>query len=130
MSVPKGVVIVNSRSKNMKRVNAIRTSETNAMLDLLDDLENCRHGDYPDFNYWYIGEYQQFKNQLNSYRAQKIAKYLGKNISKNKLLRYSKPLDYQYRITNADIETWLNKYGEKLRKYWEFHKQVFIQNYL
>ena len=82
---------MNKRSENMSKVNSLRSQVTKAMIDLLDELEEGTGGDYHGFDEWDIKRSIIIKGQLNSYRAQKIAQFLGRTISKQKLLKYAKP---------------------------------------
>lgn len=115
---------MNKRSENMKRVNSLRADVTLAMIYLLDELEEGTGGDYRGFSSFNIKDHESLEGQLNSYRAQKIAQFLGRTISKQKLLKYAKPKGYVYSLTNKDINDWLvnNEYG--LREYSMFNIQV------
>nr|WP_181716904.1 hypothetical protein [Psychrobacter sp.]QJS05165.1 hypothetical protein [Psychrobacter sp.] len=114
---------MNKRSKNMKKVNHLRSQKTVAIVDLLDELEEGTGGDFDGFGAWDIKNYQGLKGQLNSYRAQKIAQFLGRNISKQKLSKYSKPKDYAYSLTSKDIAEWLEDNKEGLLRYSDFNMQ-------
>ena len=70
----------------MKRVSVTRSAEVQAMLALLVELDNGTDGDFDGFENFGIQFSQQMRGRINSYRAQKIAKYLGKNISKGHLV--------------------------------------------
>lgn len=115
---------MNKRFDNMKKVNSIRSEVTFAMLYLLDDLENGTGGDYHGFDDWDIEEAYKLKGQLNSYRAQKIAQFLGRTISKQKLLKYAKPKGYTYSLTNQDITQWLEDNKVGLLRYSAFNIKV------
>ena len=67
---------------------------------------------------------EELKGQLNSYRAQKIAQFLGRTISKQKLLKYAKPKGYEYSLTNKDISNWLESNKDALLKYSSFNIAV------
>ena len=118
---------MNKRSENMKKVNYLRSQKTMAIIDLSDELEEGTGGDYEGFGAWDIYNYQGLKGQLNTYRAQKIAQFLGKNISKQKLSKYSKPKDYVYSMTNKDIAKWLEDNKEGLLSYSNFNMQFMIR---
>lgn len=118
---------MNKRSENMKMVNDLRSEVTRSMIDLLDELEEGKGGDYDGFNGWSIKDYQQLKGLLNSYRAQKIAQFLGKNISKQKLLKYVKPKDYVYSLTNKELDDWLDKNSRGLHRYLSFNTRVMTK---
>lgn len=105
----------------MKRVNYLRSEVINATINLLDELEEGTGGDYDGFRSWGIKESDKLKGQLNSYRAQKIAQLLGKNISKQKLLKYRKPKDYIYTLSNQDLSQWLEDNQSPLLKYSTFN---------
>lgn len=112
---------MNKRSENMKKVNTLRSEVTTAMIYLLDELEDGTGGDYDGFNSWGIKDADELKGQLNSYRAQKIAQFLGKTISKQKLLKYAKPKGYIYALSNQEITQWLEDNQEPFVKYSEFN---------
>ena len=115
---------MNKRSENMKKVNTLRSEVTTAMIYLLDELEDGTGGDYDGFTEWDIKDHQELKGQLNSYRAQKIAQFLGRTISKQKLLKYAKPKGYEYSLTNKDISNWLESNKDALLKYSSFNIAV------
>lgn len=121
----------------MKQVNDIRSKVTSSLLEMLDDLETGTGGDFggghPDdpedgFACFGMCDYHKLKGQLNSYRAQKIAQLLGKTINKQRLLKYAKPKDYEYSLTNAELEAWLQANEQSLRDYWKFNKGVMTQD--
>lgn len=105
----------------MSKVNDLRSRVTLAMIALLDELEDGTGGDYFGFTHWDIKNHQELKGQLNSYRAQKIAQFLGKTISKQKLSKYSKPKGYEYSLTNQDINHWLESNKDTLLDYSSFN---------
>ena len=115
---------MNKRSENMKRVNSLRSDVTLAMIYLLDELEDGTGGDYQGFSSFDIKDHKSLKGQLNSYRAQKITQFLGRTISKQKLLKYGKPKGYIYSLTNKDIDDWLDSNENGLREYSMFNIQV------
>lgn len=108
----------------MKIVNYLRAEVINATINLLDELEEGTGGDYDGFRSWGIRESDKLKGQLNSYRAQKIAQLLGKNISKQRLLKYRKPKDYTYTLSNQELIQWLEDNQNSLRKYATFNIEV------
>ena len=115
---------MNKRSENMKVVNDLRSKVTASVIYLLDELEEGTGGDYDGFKWWKIDDYEKLEGQLNSYRAQKIAQFLGKNISKQKLLKYVKPKDYIYSLTNKELDEWLDNNSRGLHRYLSFDIQV------
>ena len=115
---------MNKRSENMRMVNDVRSKVTVAVIALLDELENGTGGDYFGFSSYGIKNHQQLKGQLNSYRAQKIAQFLGRTISKQKLLKYTKPKGYVYILTNQDINNWLKDNYLALLDYSSFNMAV------
>lgn len=108
----------------MSKVNSLRSQVTSAIIDLLDELEEGTGGDYDGFDYWDIKKSIIIKGQLNSYRAQKIAQFLGRTISKQKLLKYAKPKGYTYSLTNQDITHWLEANKVGLLKYSTFNIEI------
>lgn len=108
----------------MRRVNGLRSNVTSAMIALLDELEDGTGGDYYGFTHWNIKNHRELKGQLNSYRAQKIAQFLGRTISKQKLLKYSKSKGYEYSLTNQDISHWLESNKDALLEYSSFNIAV------
>ena len=111
----------------MSKVNTARSGVTRAIIDLLDELEEGTGGDYDGFDEWDIEESIIIKGQLNSYRAQKIAEFLGRTISKQKLLKYAKPKGYIYSLTNQDITQWLEANKVGLLKYSTFNIEVMTK---
>lgn len=120
---------MSKRSENMSRVNDLRSKVTRAMVSLLDELEEGTGGDYDGFTEWDIKDHQELKGQLNSYRAQKIAQFLGRTISKQKLLKYAKPKGYEYSLTNKDISNWLESNKDALLKYSSFNIGVMTNGH-
>jgi hypothetical protein len=92
--------MTNKRSINMKRVSATRSAEVKAMLLLLSELDL---GGLGDMN---VDRNGVMQHRVNSYRAQKIAKSLGKNVSKSHLIKFAKDKD---KLAKSD----LNNLGEK-----------------
>ena len=120
---------MSKRSENMSRVNDLRSKVTRAMVSLLDELEEGTGGDYDGFTEWDIKDHQELKGQLNSYRAQKIAQFLGRTISKQKLLKYAKPKGYEYSLTNKDISNWLESNKDALLEYSSFNIAVMTNGH-
>lgn len=120
---------MSKRAENMSRVNDLRSKVTRAMISLLDELEEGTGGDYDGFTEWDIKNDQELKGQLNSYRAQKIAQFLGRTISKQKLLKYAKPKGYEYSLTNKDISNWLESNKDALLKYSSFNIAVMTNGH-
>lgn len=114
---------MNNRSTNMKKVNAVRSAKTTAMIGFLMALETG-DGDYGGFRDFKIKTMSV--GQLNSYRAKKIANYFGENISKKHLSIFSKDTNYIYKLTNSDIAAYLDKYDKELRFYLNFYIQSHI----
>ena len=112
---------MNRRSENMRKVNTLRSEVTTAMIYLLDELEDGTGGDYDGFDSWDIKEAYKLEGQLNSYRAQKIAQFLGRTISKQRLLKYAKPKGYVYILSNQDITRWLKDNQKALLRYSAFN---------
>ena len=111
----------------MKKVNAVRTAKTAAMIDFLLALETGE-GDYGGFNEFNI---RQLKiGQLNSYRAKKIANYFDRSISKKHLSIFSKDANYTYQLTNSDINSYLKEYDKELRFYCMFYIQSYVNDAL
>ena len=67
--------MANKRSMNMKRISATRSAEVKAMLFLLTELDL---GDGADLG---IDRCRVMQYRINSYRAQKIAKFLGNPVN-------------------------------------------------
>lgn len=118
---------MSSRSENMRKVNAVRSAKTAAMIDFLKALETGE-GDYGGFGSFSIKPIR--KGQLNSYRAMKIAAYFDKRISKKHLSVFSKDTNYVYRLTYADIYAYLKEYDKELRFYCRFYIQSYVNDAL
>lgn len=125
---------MNNRAKNMRRVSATRTAEVQAMLALLTELDNGTGGDFDGFSKFGIKYSQQMKGRINSYRAQKIAKYLGKNISKGHLIDlFSKkkitPIEEDLSVYMS-VDEFIEMNGKGLLLYWQYSKGFYINNAL
>lgn len=125
---------MNNRAKNMRRVSATRTAEVQAMLALLAELDNGTGGDFDGFSKFGIKYSQQMKGRINSYRAQKIAKYLGKNISKGHLIDlFSKkkitPIEEDLSVYMS-VDEFIEMNGKGLLLYWQYSKGFYINNAL
>jgi hypothetical protein len=128
---------MNNRSKNMKRVSATRSAEVKAMLSLLYDLDEGNEGDLEGFESFGIKDSYKMKGRINSYRAQKIANKLGKNISKTHLIKFSK--DKYLLIINdsiyndkdsLSIDGFLDVNSDALIRYYSVIKSFYINNAL
>ncbi len=117
-----------SRSLNMKRVNKLRSAEVAAMLDLLIALDSGSSGDFDGFHSFNISSSGQLKGQINSYRAEKIAKLLGKTVSKKHLKIFSKPSDYDYSMTSKEVDEFVNSNLKGFKNYWIYSKGVYLSN--
>ena len=115
-----------TRSAHMKRVNTQRSAEVAAMIDFLSDLDSGTGGDYDGFNSFGIKLSIQLRGQINSYRAGKIAKLLGKNLNKNHLKRFIKRDCYNYSMTAKEVDDFVNSNLEGLMEYWNFSKIVYV----
>lgn len=115
---------MNKRTEHMKMVNKLRSIVTVSIINFLDELEDGTGGDFDGFNDWDIEDSYKLKGQLNSYRAQKIAEFLGKRINKQKLTKYSKPKGYQYSMSNKDITNWLTENSNQIYRYINFSIRV------
>lgn len=112
---------MNKRTEHMKMVNKLRSIVTVSIINFLDELEAGTGGDFDD---WDIKDGYRLKGQLNSYRAQNIAEFLGKRINKQKLTKYSKPKGYQYSMSNKDIINWLTENSNQIYRYVNFSIRV------
>lgn len=115
-----------TRSAHMKKVNTQRSAEVAAMIDFLSDLDNGTGGDYDGFYSFGIESSVQLRGQINSYRAGKIAKLLGKNLNKNHLKKFIKKDCYNYSMTAKDVVDFVNSNLEGFMKYWDFSKSVYV----
>lgn len=132
---------MNNRAKNMKRVSATRSAEVQAMLALLLELDNGTGGDFDGFEKFGIQYSGQMRGRINSYRAQKIAKYLGKNISKGHLVdlfaKKKRNLIGEYLSDEGNqsnkkmsVDEFITMNGIGLSLYWQYSKGVYITNAL
>lgn len=121
----------------MKRVSATRSAEVKAMLSLLYDLDEGNEGDLEGFESFGIKDSYKMKGRINSYRAQKIANKLGKNISKTHLIKFSK--DKYLLIINdsiyndkdsLSIDGFLDVNSDALIRYYSVIKSFYINNAL
>lgn len=132
---------MNNRAINMKRVSVTRSAEVQAMLALLTELDNGTDGDFDGFENFGIQYSQQMRGRINSYRAQKIAKYLGKNISKGHLVdlfaKKKRTLieeDLSVYIEGnhkkMSVDEFITMNGRGLLLYWQYSKGFYITNAL
>ena len=128
---------MSSRSENMRKVNAVRSAEVKAILDLLRELDTGGEGDLEGFKYYGIKQNQAMKGRINSYRAQKIANRLGKNISKSHLMKFSKDKDLMIvrdltfkNEKKMSVNEFLDINIDALIKYYSVIKSFYINNAL
>lgn len=125
---------MNNRAINMKRVSVTRSAEVQAMLALLTELDNGTDGDFDGFENFGIQYSQQMRGRINSYRAQKIAKYLGKNISKGHLVdlfaKKKRNLEGNQSNKKMSVDEFITMNGRGLLLYWQYSKGVYINNAL
>lgn len=134
----------------MKRLSIARTTEVNTMLNLLMDLDEGTDGDYMGFEESRIAYVAEMKGRINSYRAQKIARFLGKNISKSHLVKFSKnkeeikkldsiePNDFRkshrdftiFGDRKITVDEFLEINEESLWRYWYFVKGYEVRSAL
>ena len=119
---------MSNRSSNMRKVNAVRSAKTTAMIDFLMALETAE-GDFGGFSEFNIKR-QMSIGQLNSYRANKILNHFDKSISKKHLAVFSKDTNYTYKLTNADIAVYLQEYDKELKFYLDFYIKSYINDAL
>ncbi len=117
-----------NRSTNMKRVNKIRSAEVDAMLDLLRELDSGTYGDYGGFDSFGIESSEKLKGEINSYRAERLAKLLGKNISKTQLVKFAKNVNHNYSMSSKDFNEFINLNLDSFKNYWNFSKNVYMNN--
>lgn len=104
------------------------------MLALLAELDNGTGGDFDGFSKFGIKYSGQMQGRINSYRAQKIAKYLGKNISKGHLIDlFSKkkitPIEEDLSVYMS-VDEFIEMNGKGLLLYWQYSKGFYINNAL
>lgn len=132
---------MNNRAINMKRVSVTRSAEVQAMLALLVELDNGTDGDFDGFSKFGIQYSGQMQGRINSYRAQKIAKYLGKNISKGHLVDLfakkkrnliGEDLSDEGNQSNKkmSVDEFITMNGRGLLLYWQYSKGFYIANAL
>ena len=136
---------MSSRSENMRKVNAVRSAEVKAMLDLLKELDNGTGGDFGGFDEFGFKYYASMRGRINSYRAQKIAVFLDKNISKSHLIQFSKDKHVLIEkdklkvfnksgeyvaISNTTIKEFIDINKESLLEYWRYSRVFYINNAL
>lgn len=115
----------------MKRISATRSAEVKAMLFLLTELDL---GDGADLGLDHCGVMQY---RINSYRAQKISKFLGKNISKSHLVKFSKDRKQlaQNDLTDTNkkkltVDEFIEANSTNLVKQFNLIKEIFVQEAL
>ena len=125
---------MSNRAKNMKRVSVTRSAEVQAMLALLLELDNGTGGDFDGFSKFGIQYSGQMQGRINSYRAQKIAKYLGKNISKGHLVdlfaKKKRNLEGNQANEKMSVDEFIEMNGRGLSLYWQYSKGFYINKAL
>lgn len=125
---------MSNRAKNMKRVSVTRSAEVQAMLALLLELDNGTGGDFDGFSKFGIQYSGQMQGRINSYRAQKIAKYLGKNISKGHLVdlfsKKKRTLEGNQSNKKMSVDEFITMNERGLLLYWKYSKGFYIKNAL
>ncbi|MCC3309451.1 hypothetical protein [Psychrobacter sanguinis] len=115
---------MNNRKRHMQRYNALRSARVEAMLEMLNAID---HG-APELEYLTGKEDNHLmEDQLNSYRAMKVAQYFGVNVSKGKLTRFSKPKDHHYSLTSKQLIDYIEENHDAFFNYWEWYRQPAIQ---
>ena len=114
---------MDNRRRNMQRYNAVRSARVEAMIEFLKDLdfgctELCQLG---------IEDGYRLEREVNSYRAMQIARYFGVNVSKGKLIQFSKPKDHQYDFTATQLMDYISQHNDELMNYWEWFVQPAIR---
>lgn len=107
------------------------------MLALLTELDNGTDGDFDGFPKFGIKYSQKMRGRINSYRAQKIAKYLGKNISKGHLVdlfseKKKTPIKtpIEEDLSYMSVDEFIEMNGKGLLLYWQYSKGFYIANAL
>jgi len=115
---------MNNRKRHMQRYNALRSARVEAMLEMLNAID---HG-APELEYL-TGKEDNYilENELNSYRAMKVAHCFGVNVSKGKLTRFSKPKDHHYNLTAKQLIDYIEENYDAFVNYWEWYRQPAIQ---
>ncbi len=115
---------MDKRKLHMQRYNAIRSARVKAMLNMLNAID---HG-APELEVL-TGRDDNYilEDQLNSYRAMKIAQYFEVNVSKSKLTRFSKPKDHHYNLTAKCIMEYIEENYDAFQNYWGWYIQPAIR---
>lgn len=136
------ITAMSKRSIHMQKVNITKSAEVTAMLGLLTELDSGNGGDFGGFKDFGIINADDMKDRLNSYRAQKIANYLGKNISKGYLKDFSKDRGllverdqsvYKLKgkfLKRLSVNEFIDINGESLLAYWQYSRKIYIDNAL
>jgi len=114
---------MNKRKRHMQRYNALRSARVEAMLEMLNAID---HG-APELEVL-TGKEDNYilENELNSYRAMKVAQYFGVNVSKGKLTRFSKSKDHHYNLTTKHLIEYIEENHDAFFNYWEWYRQPAI----
>ena len=113
---------MDKRRKNMQRYNAIRSSRVEAMINMLNTID---HGGN---ELEVLGVYDGYRleGEVNSYRAMQIAQYFNVNVSKSKLIQFSKPNDHKYDFTASELMDYISQRYEAFLNYWEWFRQAAL----
>ena len=113
---------MDKRRKNMQRYNAIRSARVKAMLDMINTIDHGAH----EIKVLGVSDGYILEGQVNSYRAMQIAQYFGVNVSKSKLMQFSKPKDHQYDFTATQLMDYISEHYGAFINYWEWFRQAAL----
>ena len=111
---------MDKRRKNMQLYNAIRSARVEGMIDMIDTIDRgCSELDA-------LGVYDAYRleRQINSYRAMKIAQYFHVNVSKGKLIKFSKSKDHHYDLSASQLMDYISEHDDAFLNYWEWFRQA------
>ena len=113
---------MDKRRRNMQRYNAIRSSRVQAMINMINTID---HGGN---ELEVLGVYDGYRleGEVNSYRAMQIAQYFNVNVSKSKLIQFSKPNDHSYDFTASELMDYISQRYDAFVNYWEWFRQAAL----
>src|SRR5699024_11818946 len=93
--------------------------------------DNGTGGDFDGFSKFGIQYSGQMQGRINSYRGQKIAKYLGKNISKGHLVdlfsKKKRTLEGNQSNKKMSVDEFITRDRRGLLLYWKYSKGFYIK---
>lgn len=113
---------MDKRRRNMQRYNAIRSAKVRAMVEMISTIDHGAN----EIDELGVYDGYRLERQVNSYRAMQIAQYFNVNVSKSKLIQFSKPKGHRYDFTAAQLMDYISEHYDAFVNYWEWFRQAAL----